>query len=164
MVDRFLAAAEDFELKLDFVGKQPALEPYYGLHLSVPDWKARAHKDTLTARLTSEQATRIIRQLAGGGQESFFLRSVNVAGKTRMPDVGPTYTITASGPKDVVLLGYLGWGPRLMEQLSNLRSVTDGTPSVQLGRLIERLAPLKAEWDKELADQLRKRRMGGPKR
>ena len=132
-------AVRHFALHLTFHGD--ADKPYYHLTLSVQGGWGQPNRFYQQAKITKEQAVRIIDHLVA---EGFFDRAVEAESfKVRTE---PGYTISAhiddNGDTED-----LGWGLPMLRRLDRLRNVLDGDAAKKMDLLLGRLAVHRRAWE-----------------
>jgi hypothetical protein len=136
-------AVNSFGLHLDY--RAPTDKSYYNLTISVQGGWLSDAPNYKQAKITKEQAKKIIDYL---GTEGFLDRAVQADHFVRPTKTGYTMNVHIDDAGDYE---DLGWGLPMLKRLDGLRKVLDGEAAKKMDVLLERMAGHRIEWEKEEA-------------
>jgi len=136
-----------FSLELQYYGDQD--KPFYAVLLQAAELEKEYPPFTEAARVTEEEASRIVDHLA---TEGYLALALGTAAAGLPAPLGPCYTLTVrarpaggQGPPPEFRED-LGWGPVMLGRLDGLRKVLDGQAAKAMDALLGRLSGYRKAW------------------
>jgi hypothetical protein len=149
-VARLKANLETFELDVwPHLTKQDHSKPFYELKVGVHEsvlWVDRSNSSIQQARISKEQAAKIVDYLA---QEGFLERAEQIApaepGKRAYRE-GYVMQVFVNPAKGEGFEEQLGWNLAMLQRLDGLRQILEGDAAKAMDRLLGRMSGLRQEW------------------
>lgn len=140
------AGFDTFFLELRYWGEQD--KPFYNVILQAGELQAEYPPFAEAARVSKEQAERILGVLAEDG----FLALAEKTPTAGMPTpTGSCYILTVREKATGELWQDLGWGAAMLRRLDALRQATDGDAAKALDALLGRMSGLRKAWTPDAA-------------
>ena len=152
-VKRLKANLDKFTLDLIYFGAglSQAQNSVYDLTLTTTDFVRGYPSSRLMARISKDQALRIIDHLAKGG---FLSKAREIDGKISLSAPREqTYRFFAgpTSPGGKFFFADIGWDMKMLTRLDGLRKVLDGDAAKAMDKLLKRLEPQRKKWQKPAA-------------